>query len=76
MHGGSNAIAAFMKNSASLRVQGSVALKPMRGNCRRGKENRDIDIDDTPLPTYMCKKKMYKQKITLMHTEPLYIVIL
>ena len=65
MHGGSNdnpTVAAFLKNSASLRVQGSVALKPMRGNCRRGKENRDIDIDDTPLPK--CRRICAKRKCT------------
>ena len=53
MHGGSNddpTVAAVLKNSTSLRVQGSVALKPVRGNRRRGKENRDVNVEDAPLP--------------------------
>lgn len=67
MHGGSNdnpTVAAFLKNSASLRVQGSVALKPIRGNCRRGNEKRDIDVDDTPLPKRrrICAKRKYTNK--------------
>ena len=43
MHGGSNdnpTVAAFLKNTVSLRVQGSVALKPVRGNCRRSRETK------------------------------------
>ena len=39
-------------NAAALRVQGSMALDPVRGNCR--KRQMDIDepavIDSTPLP--------------------------
>jgi hypothetical protein len=67
MHGGANdnpTVAAFLKNSASLRVQGSVALKPVRGNCRRGKQKRDIDVDDTPLPKRkrICAKRKCTQK--------------
>ena len=55
MKGGSNDnpnVATFLKNTSSLRVQGSLALKPMRGNCRRGKENniQNIEVDETPLP--------------------------
>ena len=54
MKGGSNDnpnVATFLKNTSSLRIQGSVAMKPLRGNCRRGKKNmRDIEVDDTPLP--------------------------
>jgi hypothetical protein len=56
MKGGSNDnpnVATFLKNTSSLRVQGSVAMKPIRGNCRRGrgKENmNDIEVDDSPLP--------------------------
>ena len=54
MKGGSNNnpnVATFLKNTASLRIQGSVALKPIRGNCRRGKENiNNIEVDDSPLP--------------------------
>ena len=42
-----------MVNAAALRVQGSIALDPVRGNCRR---ERQMDIDEpavndsTPLP--------------------------
>ena len=54
MKGGSNDnpnVATFLKNTSSLRVQGSVAMKPLRGNCRRGKKNmQDVEVDDTPLP--------------------------
>ena len=54
MKGGSNDnpnVATFLKNTSSLRVQGSVAMKPVRGNCRRGKENMsDIEVDNSPLP--------------------------
>ena len=57
-------LAAFLKNTASLRVQGSVALKPVGGNSRRGKENRDIVVDDTPLPKRrrICAKRKYTHK--------------
>ncbi len=41
----------FLKGTTSLRVQGSMAVKPMRGNCRRGKENKKpLPCDSTPLP--------------------------
>ena len=54
MRGGSNDnpnVATFLKNTSSLRIQGSIAMKPLRGNCRRGKQNiENIEIDDTPLP--------------------------
>ena len=75
MHRGSNdnpTVAAFLKNTASLGVQGSVALKPVRGNCRRGKENRDIDVDDTPLPKHrhICAER----KCTKNHTTELFFM--
>ena len=48
-----------LTNAATLRVQGSVALHPVRGNCRR-KRQIDIDesaiIDSTPLPKRKRKK--------------------
>ena len=41
----------FLKNTVSLRVQGSTALQPFRGNCRRKKrsELKPIPVDNTPL---------------------------
>lgn len=41
----------FMHNTVSLRIQGSAALKPFRGNCRRRKrsEIKPIPVDNTPL---------------------------
>ena len=45
----------FMENTASLRVQGSSALEPARGNCRkRGRDAHDA-VDNTKLP----KRKRY-----------------
>ena len=43
----------FLDNTVSLRVQGSAALDPVRGNCRkkkRIKKNTQSVIDETPLP--------------------------
>ena len=40
----------FCDNTVSLRVQGSVALNPLRGNCRKRPMEREIIVDDTPLP--------------------------
>ena len=41
-------------NAAALRVQKSLALDPIRGNCRRKRlkyrADNDCIIDDTPLP--------------------------
>ncbi len=38
-------------NAAALRVQKSLALDPIRGNCRRNRLNcSDNTINDTPLP--------------------------
>ena len=39
----------FLSNAASLQVQGSAALEPLRGNCKR-KSDTSMPIDDTPLP--------------------------
>ena len=40
----------FMENTVSLRVQGSSALEPARGNCRRrGHTGSDV-LDNTKLP--------------------------
>ena len=40
----------FMDNTTSLRLQGSVALDPVRGNCRKRRRQKEIVIDETPLP--------------------------
>ena len=42
----------FMDNTVSLRVQGSMALEPVRGNCRKRRlGHKDVNIvDDTALP--------------------------
>ena len=41
----------------SLRVQGSAALDPIRGNCKRTRKNIDFVVDETPLPK---RKRKYK----------------
>ena len=43
-------------NAAALRVQGSVALDPVRGNCRR---KRQLDIDES---TIINSKSLPKRK--------------
>ena len=48
----------FMDNTVSLRVQGSVALEPARGNCRK-RASSCIVPDNTPLP----KRKRYKRSL-------------
>ena len=41
----------FCDNTVSLRVQGSAALEPVRGNCGKRKLNSsDESVDSTPLP--------------------------
>ena len=40
----------FLENTVSLRLQGSVALDPIRGNCRKRKRVKEITIDETPFP--------------------------
>ena len=44
---------------STMTVQGSMAMKPTRGNCRRGKENNDDNekVDDTPLPKRKRNRK-------------------
>ncbi len=49
-----------LHNAAALRVQKSVALNPVRGNCgrkRRLYHEEDIPIDDTPLRKRKRKRK-------------------
>lgn len=51
-HGGHNdnpTVRDFVYNTTSLRVQGSLAKDPVRGNCRRRPRREDV-IDDIPLP--------------------------
>ena len=38
----------FIDNTVSLRVQGSAALDPVRGNC--GKRPSEMTVDEEPLP--------------------------
>lgn len=40
----------FVDNAVSLRVQGSAALEPLRGNCSRKKNAESLCLDDNPLP--------------------------
>ena len=41
----------FIYGTQSLRVQGSLARDPKRGNCRKGRQDKQGDIiDDVPLP--------------------------
>ena len=44
-------VASFMYGAQSLRVQGSTAVKPKRGNSKRGRSDENpIHVDETPLP--------------------------
>ena len=40
----------FNDSTVSLRVQGSAALDPVRGNCRRNRKKLEIMVDEMPLP--------------------------
>ena len=40
----------FMDNTVSLRIQGSAALEPLRGNCSRKRQTEILQVDDNPLP--------------------------
>ena len=40
----------FIDNVVSLRVQGSAALEPLRGNCSRKRQPGPLQVDETPLP--------------------------
>lgn len=57
----------FLDNTVSLRIQGSAALQPFRGNCRRKKRSdiTEIPVDNTPLKkrprkTSKCMKQLSK----------------
>ena len=42
-----------LTNAAALRVQKSIALDPVRGNCRQKRHNQEnLIIDSTPLPKH------------------------
>ena len=49
----------FLKGTVSLRVQGSVAAEPKRGNCSRGEPHTisDCVVDNTPLPKRRRRNK-------------------
>jgi hypothetical protein len=50
-------VAQFVSGTSSLRVQGSIALQPLRGNCRRKLfEDEDL-LSDTPLPKRQRQSK-------------------
>ena len=36
--------------AVSLRVQGSAALEPLRGNCSGKRKSEPLHLDDNPLP--------------------------
>ena len=58
MRGGYNEnpnVQSFLYGSNSLRVQGSAALKVIRGNCKRGRSSSSMPVDHAPLP----KRKRY-----------------
>ena len=39
-------VSTFLYEAQSLRVQGSMALKPRRGNCKRGRTSEPIVVDE------------------------------
>lgn len=49
-------VQSFIYGTSSLRVQGSVSMNPLRGNCRRGRKRASIVVDNTPLPKRPRKK--------------------
>lgn len=40
----------FIDNAVSLRVQGSAALEPLRGNCSKKRQPGPLQVDESPLP--------------------------
>ena len=50
----------FVDNTVSLRVQGSAALEPLRGNSSSRKRRADsVHLDDNPLPKRSRSRKNY-----------------
>lgn len=43
-------VTTFLYGAQSLRVQGSTAVKPTRGNCKRGRNTQPMVVDEQPLP--------------------------
>ena len=54
-YGDNPSVQEFLDNTVSIRVQGSAALEPLRGNCTR-KRKLPLMVDDTPLPKRKRKK--------------------
>lgn len=46
----------FLKGTVSLRVQGSLSIKPLRGNCTPVTEDHE-PVNDTPLPKRRCIRR-------------------
>ena len=51
-------VATFLYGAQSLRVQGSTAVKPTCGNCKRGRNTESMVVDEQPLP----KRRRSSQK--------------
>ena len=43
-------VSQFIASTSSLRVQGSVSVQPLRGNCRRKRTKIDVAAECEPLP--------------------------
>ena len=50
-------VSQFLDGTVSIRVQGSMALQQIRGNCRKRPLDKDNSIDSTPLPKRRCNKR-------------------
>ena len=48
--GGRSTVKQFCDNTVSLRMQGSAALEPIRGNCTKRKHSSLSTVDYTALP--------------------------
>ena len=58
-HNDNPTVQGFCSNTVSLRVQGSAALEPVRGNCEAKKINDSFDELAAPLPK---RKRLSKPK--------------
>ena len=47
----------FVDNTVNLRVQGSAALEPLRGNSSRKRKAEQLQLDDNPLPKRTRSRK-------------------
>ena len=43
-------VSTFLYGAQSLQVQGSTAIHPTRGNCKRGRADQTLTTDNTPIP--------------------------